>query len=64
VSSKVTKHKKMCFENTFIPFTFDTFGFLTVDVVDFLHKVQKIMHNNVMSHESINDKFTMIDFAI
>ena len=54
----------MCFENTFIPFTFDTFGFLTVDVVDFLHKVQKIMHNNVMSHESINDKFTMIDFAI
>jgi hypothetical protein len=32
----MVKHKKACFDNqhAFIPFAFDTFGFLASDVVD------------------------------
>jgi len=41
--SKVTKHEKVCFDNqhAFIPFAFNTFGFLAREVVDLLHRVQK-----------------------
>jgi len=65
-SSKVAKHEKACFDNqyAFIPFAFDTFGFLTPEVVDLLHRVQKAMHNNVMSPRSMNVVFTSIGFAI
>ena len=40
-SSKVAKHEKACYDNqhAFIPFAFDTFGFLTSKVVDLLHRV-------------------------
>lgn len=40
-SSKTTKHEKACSDNqdVFIPFTFDTFGFLAPDAIDFLHRV-------------------------
>ena len=50
-SSKVVKHEKACSHNqhAFIPFTFDTFVFPTPEVVDLLHRVQRIMHSNVMS---------------
>ena len=50
-SSKVVKHEKSCSDNqhAFIPFAFDTFGFLESEVVDLLHKVQSVMHSNVMS---------------
>jgi len=48
----------------FIPFAFDTFSFLTPEVVDLLHRIQKTMHSNVMSHMSMNVVFTMIGFAI
>ena len=40
-SSKVAKHGKACSDNqhVFIPFVFDTFGFLAPEVVDLLHRV-------------------------
>ena len=63
----VVKHEKAGSDNqhAFIPFAFDTFGFLAPDVVDLLHRVQKVMHNNVMSPRSMNVVFTTrIDFAI
>jgi len=65
-SSKVAKHEKTCSDNqhVFIPFAFDTFGFLAPDVVDLLHRVQKVMHSNVMSLRSMNVVFTRIGFAI
>jgi len=39
--SKVTKHEKAYFDNqyAFIPFAFDIFGFLALEVVDLLHRV-------------------------
>ncbi|PNY14294.1 auxilin-like protein, partial [Trifolium pratense] len=39
-SSKVVKHEKACSDNqhVFIPFAFDTFGFLAPDVVDLLKR--------------------------
>ena len=65
-SNKVAKHEKPCSDNqhAFIPFAFDTFGFLAPEVVDFLHRVQKVTHSNVMSPRSMNVVFTRIDFAI
>ena len=65
-SSKVVKHEKTCSDNqhAFIPFAFDTFGFLAPEVVDLLHRVEKVMHSNVMSPRSMNVVFTRIDFAI
>nr|GEW70000.1 auxilin-like protein [Tanacetum cinerariifolium] len=44
-SRKVTKHKKTCIESqrVFIPFAFDTFGFLTHEAVELLNKVQQVM---------------------
>jgi hypothetical protein len=65
-SNKVVKYEKACSDNqhTFIPFAWDTFGFLTPDVVDLLQRVQKIMHNNIVSPRSMNIVFKMIDFVI
>jgi len=64
--SKVAKHKKTCSDNqhAFIPFAFDTFGFLAPEVVGLLHRVQKVMHSNVMSPRSMNVVFTKIGFVI
>ena len=66
VSSKGVKHEKTCSDNqhVFIPFAFDTFGFLALEVVDLLHRVQKVMHSNVMSPRSMNVVFTNIGFFI
>ena len=65
-SSKVAKHEKTCSDNqhALIPFAFDTFGFLAPEVVDLLHRVQKVMHRNVMSPRSMNVVLTRIGFAI
>jgi len=65
-SSKVAKHEKTCSDNqhAFIPFAFDTFGFLAPEAVDLLHRVQKVMHSNVMSPRSMNVVFTRIGFVI
>ncbi|KAL7603575.1 hypothetical protein Lser_V15G16158 [Lactuca serriola] len=45
---KVTKHEKPCIENqhAFIPFAFDTFGFLVSNVVKLLNRLQQIMHSH------------------
>ncbi|GJY45182.1 hypothetical protein Tco_0433395 [Tanacetum coccineum] len=45
-SCKVTKHEKACFENqhVFIPFAFDTFGFLAPEAVELLTRVQRVMN--------------------
>jgi hypothetical protein len=65
-SNKVVKHEKACSDNqhAFIPFAFDTFGFLAPDAVDLLQRVQKIMHNNVVSPRSMDVVFKRIGFAI
>ena len=62
----MAKHEKVCNDNqhAFIQFSFDTFGFLAPEVVDLLHRVQKVMHNNVMSPRSLNVVFTKIGFVI
>ncbi|GJY40509.1 hypothetical protein Tco_0427779, partial [Tanacetum coccineum] len=44
-SSKVAKHEKACLENqhVFIPFAFDTFGFLAPEAEEFLNRVQRVV---------------------
>nr|GEZ58088.1 putative reverse transcriptase domain-containing protein [Tanacetum cinerariifolium] len=53
-SGKVTKHEKACIKNqqVFIPFAFDTFGFLPPKAVELLSRVQWVMRNNVMTLRS------------
>ncbi|GKB23038.1 hypothetical protein Tco_0862439 [Tanacetum coccineum] len=65
-SYKVTKHKKACIENQhmFIPFAFDTFGFLAPEAVKLLNRVQRVMNSNVMTPKSTNVVFHRISFAI
>jgi hypothetical protein len=65
-SSKMTKHEKACSDNqhVFIPFAFDTFGFLAPEAVNLLKKIQKVMHSNVVSHKSMNVVFQRLGFAI
>ncbi|GKE14526.1 putative reverse transcriptase domain-containing protein [Tanacetum coccineum] len=65
-SSKVTKHEKACIENqhVFIPFAFDTFGFLAPEAVELLSRVQRVMHSNVMTPRSRDVVFKRIGFAI
>nr|GEW25700.1 auxilin-like protein [Tanacetum cinerariifolium] len=57
VSCKVTKHDKTIEnQHVFIPFAFDTFGFLAPETVE-LNGVQRVMHSNVMTHRSTNLAF-------
>ncbi|GKF75170.1 hypothetical protein Tco_0224614, partial [Tanacetum coccineum] len=65
-SCKVTKHEKSCIENqhVFIPFAFDTFGFLTPEAVELLNRVQRVMNSNVMTPRSTYVVFRKISFAI
>jgi hypothetical protein len=65
-SSKVAKHEKAHSDNqhTFIPFTFDIFGFLSPEVVDHLKRVSGVMDNNIRSHRSMDVVFKRIDFVI
>jgi hypothetical protein len=65
-SSKMTKHEKACSDNqhVFISFAFDIFGFLTPETVNLLQRIQKIMHNNVVSLKSMNVVFERLNFAI
>ena len=62
MSSKMVKYEKTCSDNqhAFIPFAFDTFGFLAPEAVDLLHRVQMLMHSNVMSPRSMNVVFTRL----
>lgn len=65
-SCKVTKHEKACIENqhVFIPFAFDTFGFLAPEAVKLLNRVQRVMNSNVMTHKSTNVVYKRVSFAI
>jgi hypothetical protein len=65
-SSKVVKHEKACSDNqhAFIPFAFDTFGFLASEAVNILKRVQKNLHSNVAFPRSLNVVFKRIGFAI
>ncbi|GJX26535.1 hypothetical protein Tco_0232831 [Tanacetum coccineum] len=65
-SCKVTKHEKACTENqhVFIPFAFDTFGFLVPEAVELLSRVQWVMHSNVMTPKFTDVVFKHIGFAI
>lgn len=63
-SAKVVKLEKACVDNqhAFIPFVFDTLVFLVPDVVEFLKRAKKLMHNNVMAPRSIDVVFKRIGF--
>ncbi|GJX71626.1 hypothetical protein Tco_0308797 [Tanacetum coccineum] len=65
-SGKVTKQEKTCIKNqhVFIPFTFDTFGFLAPEAVELLSRVQRVMHSKVMTPRSTDVVFKRIGFAI
>jgi len=65
-SSKVAKYEKACSNNqhVFISFAFDTFGFPAREVVDLLHRIERVLHNNVMTPRSMNIVLTMIGFVI
>jgi hypothetical protein len=65
-SCKVAKHEKAYSDNqhVFIPFVFDTFGFLTPETVSLLQRVQKFMNSNVVSPKAINVVFKRIGFVI
>jgi hypothetical protein len=43
---------------------FGIFDFLATEVVNILQRAQKFMHNNVVSLNSIDVVFKMIDFVI
>jgi hypothetical protein len=60
------KYEKACSDNqhVFIPFTFDTFDFLTPEVVNLLKRVQKVMHSNIVSPKCMNVVFERLEFAI
>jgi hypothetical protein len=51
-------------QHIFIPFVFDTFGFLVPEVVDILKRVQRIMYSNMVSHRSQDIVFKKIEFVI
>ncbi|GJS51996.1 hypothetical protein Tco_0625358, partial [Tanacetum coccineum] len=65
-SSKVAKHEKACLENqhVFIPFAFDTFGFLAPEAEEFLNSVQRVVQSNFSTPKTQNFIFSRIGFAI
>ncbi|MFS7958331.1 hypothetical protein Hanom_Chr07g00677031 [Helianthus anomalus] len=46
--NKVDKHAKAWAENqhVFVPFVFDTFGSLAPEAIQFLTRVQRVIHNS------------------
>ncbi|MFS7974210.1 hypothetical protein Hanom_Chr09g00865921 [Helianthus anomalus] len=50
--------------HVFIPFAFDTFGFLAPEAVDLLSRVQRVMRSNVMTPRSMDVVFKRLSFAI
>ncbi|GJS08083.1 hypothetical protein Tco_0364879 [Tanacetum coccineum] len=65
-SSKVAKHEKACLENqhVFIPFAFDTFGFLAPEADGFLNRVQRVVQSNFSTPKTQNFIFSRIGFVI
>ncbi|GJX66651.1 hypothetical protein Tco_0300994 [Tanacetum coccineum] len=56
-SSKVAKHVKACLENqhVFIPFAFDTFGFLAPEAEEFLNRVQRVVQSGCLLDTQVRD---------
>jgi len=48
------KVSKLDNQHVFIPFAFDTFGFLALEAVELLSRVQRVMHGHVMTPRSMN----------
>ena len=46
--------------NVFTLFVIDTFDFLASETIDFVHKVQRIIHDNDVFHMFINIVFNSI----
>ncbi|KAK1434236.1 hypothetical protein QVD17_11155 [Tagetes erecta] len=65
-SCKIAKHEKACLENqhVFIPLAFDTFGFLATEAVNFLTRVQRVIHSNVSTPKGQGFVFSRLGFAI
>jgi hypothetical protein len=65
-SSKMVKYEKAYADNqhVFIPFEFDTFGFLPLEVVNLLNRVQKVMHSNIVPPRYMNVMFQRLSFVI
>ncbi|KAL8258226.1 hypothetical protein R6Q59_030267 [Mikania micrantha] len=55
-----------CLENqhVFTPFAFDTFGFLASEAVNFLNRVQRVMHSDITIPRTQKFVFSRIGFAI
>lgn len=52
-SSKVVKHDKSYSNNNInlsyhVSFIFNTFDFSKIEIVDFFHKIQRVMNNNII----------------
>ncbi|MFS7928447.1 hypothetical protein Hanom_Chr04g00320901 [Helianthus anomalus] len=64
-SKKVDKHAKACAENqhVFIPFAFDTFGSLAPEAINFLTRVQRVIHNNCSTPRGQGFVFGRLGFA-
>ncbi|MFS7994416.1 hypothetical protein Hanom_Chr12g01105851 [Helianthus anomalus] len=65
-SKKVDKHAKACAENQhlFVPFAFDTFGSLVPEAIQFLTRVQRVIHNNCSAPRGRDFVFGRLGFAI
>ncbi|KAM0065053.1 putative exostosin [Helianthus debilis subsp. tardiflorus] len=65
-SKKVDKHTKACAENqhVFVPFAFDTFGSLAPEAIQFLTRVQRVIHNNCSASGGRSFVFSRLGFAI
>ncbi|KAK1417515.1 hypothetical protein QVD17_26644 [Tagetes erecta] len=48
----------------FIPLAFDTFGFLATEAVNFLTRVQRVIHSNVSTPKGQDFVFSRLGFAI
>ncbi|KAK1437289.1 hypothetical protein QVD17_03079 [Tagetes erecta] len=65
-SCKIAKHEKACMDNqhVFIPLAFDTFGFLATEAVNFLTRVQRVIHSNVSTPKGQGFVFSRLGFSI
>ncbi|KAJ0624690.1 hypothetical protein HanIR_Chr01g0045771 [Helianthus annuus] len=65
-SKKVDKNAKACAENkhVFIPFAFDTFGSLAPEAINFLTRVQRVIHSNCSTPRGQGFVFGRLEFAI
>jgi hypothetical protein len=51
-------------QRVFILFAFDIFAFLTLEAVNLLKKVLKVIHSNIVLPRSTNVVFQRLEFAI